>query len=139
MEELNVEKKLKVREDLNDIVTSIALRKMDTKYGVKTYCIAKLFNGITVQFNDKSGLYDYVETLKACGLDVEKEVVSRKLVDEIKLDDEGRPQSVYACVKYVMKDGTFFILCADKFIDSKRINLVYNQYQESKKQAKNTK
>ena len=139
MEEIKVEKKLNVREDLNDIVTSIVLKRTETKYGVKTYCVATLFNGVTVQFNDKSGLYDYLATVKACGLEVEKEIASRKLVDEVKLDEEGQPQSVYACIKYVMKDGTFFILCADKFIDSKRINLVYNQYQESKKQAKNTK
>ena len=138
MEEMNVEKKLEVREDLNDIVTSIVLKRLDTKYGTRTYCDVLLLNNVKIVFNDKSGLYDYLSTLKACGRDVKEEIVSRKLVDEIKLDDEGKPQSVYSCVKYVLKDGTTFVLFADKYIDNKRIDLVYNQYKEQKKQAKTT-
>lgn len=138
MENLNVEKKLNVREDLNEIVTSIVLKKLDTKYGVRTYCDVTLLNNVKIVFNDKSGLYDYLSTLKACGRDVNNEIVSRKLVDEIKLDDEGKPQSVYSCIKYVMKDDTTFVLFADKYIDNKRIELVYNQYQEQKNKQKNT-
>ena len=57
-----MENKIKVREDLNDIVKDIKFGLLKTRYNERKVCTLTVFNGDTIEFSDTEGIYDMILT-----------------------------------------------------------------------------
>lgn len=132
----------KLRKDLNDIVLSIGLKKIKTRYNERNVCLVQLFNGETVEFKDSEGLYDLFMSYKKCGK-VENLVKSRQLVEEFRTDSSidgiiDESTGTYICVLYELNDGSKFRLFPNRFVDLRIIDNYYNLYKEQKSQKNKT-
>lgn len=137
-DEVKVEKKL--REDLHDMVDSIKFTKIENRYGNDRFVSrVKLFNGETIDFNDKDGLHELLVSFSKSG--ISNPVKSVKLVEEIKqskvdafdgeVDDDFL---TYICVKYDLVDGSVFRLFpARKYVDRRIVDNYYRLYKSQKK------
>ncbi len=106
-------KETKVREDLNDMVKTIGLKKYRGRYADRYVCEVTLFNGEVISFRDTNGnLAKVLNSYQALGLTKEQFLKSKKLVEEVKSSvvdavdgvvDEGA--NTYFCVKYVLTNG----------------------------------
>lgn len=133
-EEVKVEEKV-VREDLNDMVTSIKFSKIENRYGNDRFVSrVKLFNGESIDFNDKDGLHELLVSFSKSG--IEKPIKSVKLVEEVKkskvdtfdgeVDDAF---NTYICVLYeLIDDSVFRLFPARKYVDRRIIDNYYRLY-----------
>lgn len=121
------EKKIKIREDLNNMVKDIQFGTEKTRYGsVRKNCYVTLFNKDVITFADSEGICDIISTFNKLG---KKCVVSKKLVEEIKnnsIDEEG--MSTYMCVLVTLADGQEFRLFPSNRADRIRLNAYYDAY-----------
>lgn len=125
--------KLKIREDLNDIVMpdGIKFSSTKTRYGLRNICVVKLFNGEKIEFPDTEKLYELFQSYVKCG---ERNFIeSVKLVEELSNADLGSDEKLYICVKYTLKDGSVYRLFPSDFKINKMIDNYYNFYQRTKK------
>ncbi len=135
---------VKIRVDINDMVDSIKLQKVKTRYNERNVCQVKFFNGVKVEFKDSEGLYDLLCNLKACGKDATKLIKSRKLVEEEKtasliIDGDDENSKTYFCVLYELEDGKAFrLFLARPYVDKLAIEAVYEKYKEQQAKAKST-
>lgn len=111
---------IKVRENLNDMVKKIELKRISNKYGDRDICKVTLFNNEVIEFKDKDGLYDLIASYKKCG--ITDAVVSCRLVEEVKTDDVGEQLSKFVCVAYTLKDGSIYRMFVSKFASLKIID-----------------
>lgn len=122
-----MEKEIKIREDLNNMVKDIQFGTEKTRYGaVKKNCYVTLFNKDVITFADSEGICDIISTFNKFG---KKCVASKKLVEEIKnnsMDEEEL--STYMCVLVTLVDGQEFRLFPSNRADRIRLNAYYDAY-----------
>ena len=119
-----MENKIKVREDLNDIVKDIKFGLLKTRYNERKVCTLTVFNGDTIEFSDTEGIYDMILTHKKLGLECIK---STKLVEDIQknpTDEDKDP--LFVCVLVTLVDGKEFRLFPSRRADRVRIDAYYN-------------
>lgn len=125
---------LKIREDLNDIVKNIGFKHIENKFGERNVCLVKLFNDKVIEFKDSDGTAEVLQSYADLG---EKDYIeSKKLVEELKTDEEGNNVGNYICVKYSLKDGSVYRLFASKFTSNKVIDNYYTLYKKLQKNEK---
>lgn len=112
--------KIEIRENLNDMVKKIELKRITSKFGDRDVCNVTLFNDEVIEFKDKDGLYDLLASYKKCGID--DAVISKRLVEEIKTNDEGEAQGKFVCVAYELNDGSVYRMFVSKFASLKIID-----------------
>ena len=120
-----------IRENLNDIVKSICVKRIHSKYGDRDVCHVKLYNDEIVEFKDKDGLYDLLHSYDKCG--VNNAVKSKKLVDDFKRDDEGQIVGKFVCVVYEFIDGSVYRMFVSHFSSLKVIDNYYNLFMKNNK------
>ena len=126
--------KLKIRENLNEIVKEIKFKSIKTNYGVRNVCNVILFNDVVIEFRDTDGVYELFCSYKDLG---ETDFIkSKQLVEEPRKNDEGEIESTYICVKYTLKDGSVYRLFATKFNANKMIDNYYKLYFKNKESKK---
>ena len=131
--------KVALRTDLNEMVASIGLKVLKTKYSERPVCQVTLFNGVVVNFKDENGLCDLVSMYRRLGHDISEVVKSKKLIEDYSTGtlDEDNKDGKYFCVVYELKDGDKFHLFPDrKFVDKKILNLNYEAWKQAKKEQK---
>lgn len=137
-----MEKEVKVREDLNLIVTKIGMKPPESdRYG-RSSCVVKLVNGQILNFRDKDGFFDLLKSYELAGKKPEDFIKSKELVEELKkvndenlddMQDEGK--NTYICVKYVLdKDGEdkIYRLFPSRRVDYDIIDNCYEFYKKQK-------
>jgi len=125
---------LKIREDLNNIVSSIKFRKIENKFGGRRFCEVTLFNGATIEFKDSEGLADLFQSYVNCG---DKDFIkSKKLVEEISKEKDDKESRLYICVLFELKDGSTYRLFPTRFLSNKIIDNYYDFYKKQQKQSK---
>lgn len=123
--------KIVVREDLNDIVKAINLKKIKNKFGERNVCVVTLFNDEVVEFKDNENLYELFQSYMKCG---ETDFIkSKELVEELRKDEENNVIGSYICVRYTLKDDSVYRLFVSKFNSNKIIDNYYKLYINSKK------
>lgn len=123
--------KLKIREDLNKIVSKIAFKTIRTNYGTRHLCIVTLFNDVSIEFKDSDGLFELFQSYIDVG---ETDFIkSKELVEEYKKNDEGEVEGTYICVKYTLKDDSVYRLFATKFNSNKMIDNYYRLFKNKEK------
>ena len=130
----NQVKKLKIREDLDSIVSSIKFKTLTNNYGTRHVCVVTLFNNETIDFKDAEGLFELLASYQKCG--VKDFIKSTKLVDEISKEKEDKEPRVYTCVLYELSDGSSYRLFPVKFISNKIIDNYYNLFKQNQKISK---
>lgn len=115
-----------VRENLNDMVKEISIKRIHSKFGDRDVCFVKLFNDEVVEFKDKDGLNDLLHSYDKCG--ISNAVVSKKLVEELKLDEEGQATGTFVCVAYELVDGAVYRMFVSRFSSLKIIDNYYNLF-----------
>ena len=122
--------KLKIREDLNDIVKSMGFKRVKNRYGERYPYIVTLFNDVTIEFKDDANIRKMFQSYADMG---EGEFIkSKALVEELKQDEEGQADSIYICVKYELKDGKVIRLFPTQLNDKQTIENYYNLYKKQK-------
>lgn len=133
MEEKNekLNKAVEVREDLNDMVRSINFRTISSRFGDRHVVDVTLFNGKVVEFKDDKKLFEICMSFKDIG---ETEFIkSKKLVEEMNVNEDGEVLGTYICVRYELCDGTKVVLFAtDSFSTRKILDNYYKLYKETK-------
>ena len=120
--------KIEVREDLNNIVKLIKFETIKNKYGTCHPLMVTLFNDVKVEFSDKDDIYSLFKSYSDSG---EKDFIkSKKLVEEIREDEEGQVLGTYFCVKYELRDGSVYRLFTKNFTSNKAIENYYNLYKK---------
>jgi len=129
IEKLN--KAVEVREDLNDMVRSINFRTISSRFGDRHVVDVTLFNGKVVEFKDDKKLFEICMSFKDIG---ETEFIkSKKLVEEMNVNEDGEVLGTYICVRYELCDGTKVVLFAtDSFSTRKILDNYYKLYKETK-------
>jgi len=134
MEEKNVKpiKDIVVREDLNDMVRSINFRTITFRSGERHVVEVTLFNGKVLEFRDDKKLFEICMSFKDIG---ETDFIkSKKLVEELNVNEDGEVIGTYICVRYELCDGTKVVLFAtDSFSTRKILDNYYKQFRELKK------
>ena len=134
MEEKNVKpiKDIVVREDLNDMVRSINFRTITFRSGERHVVEVTLFNGKVLEFRDDKKLFEICMSFKDIG---ETEFIkSKKLVEELNVNEDGEIMGTYICVRYELCDSTKVVLFAtDSFSTRKILDNYYKHYKELKK------
>ena len=129
IEKLN--KAVEVREDLNDMVRSINFRTISSRFGDRHVVDVTLFNGKVVEFKDDKKLFEICMSFKDIG-DTEF-IKSKKLVEEMNVNEDGEVLGTYICVRYELCDGTKVVLFAtDSFSTRKILDNYYKLYKETK-------
>lgn len=124
------EKKINIREDLNDCVREIGFKTEKTSFGKRVFCRVTFFNNEVVDFKDSDGIFDLFQSYQKIG---ETDFIkSKELVEEQKKDEEG----LFVCVKYTLKDGSEYRLFPIKFAHTKIIDNYYKDYKNKKKVEK---
>ena len=119
-----------VREDLNCIVKNAKFEEVKTKYGTRYPFYVTLFNDTKLEFTDSDGLCELLLSYKNCG---KKDFIKFKgLVEEVKLNEEGKVEKKYICFKYVLSDDTTYRLFARKYSYNKIIDNYYENYKSLK-------
>lgn len=129
------EKKFVIREDLNEIVKDMGFKKVKTNFGERIVFNVTFFNDEVVQFKDNENIYKMFQSFMRCG---ETDFIkSKKLVEELKLDDDGSIVGTYICVKYELKDdsNTVVRMFTTKYNDNTAINNYYKEYKLMQKKA----
>lgn len=137
MENVKKEEVIKVREDLNKMVSQIKFEEVGTAKYPRKACMVTLWTGKKIEFADKNGeLYDYLLSFVDTGK--EKPVKSVCLCEEVKKDasldfGEGNDENskTYICVKYTLNSGATFRLFPAKKFGS---GIIINYYDAFKKQ-----
>ena len=129
-EQLN--KEIVVREDLNDMVKSINFRTISNRFGERHIVEVTLFNGKVLEFKDDKKLFEICMSFKDIG---ETDFVkSKKLVEEMNINEDGEIVGTYICVRYELSDGTKVVLFAnDSFSTRKILDNYYKLYKETHK------
>ena len=135
MVEQNVEKnkeQIVVRDDLNEMVKSINFRTISNKFGERHVVDVTLFNGKVLEFKDDKKLFEICMSFKDIG---ETEFLkSKKLVEEMNVNEDGEILGTYICVRYELCDGTKVVLFAsDSFSTRKILDNYYKLYKETHK------
>lgn len=129
---------VKVREDINDMVSDIQFRRINGKYSSRDVAVVTLFSGATIEFRDTEGLYDLFLSYRDIGkTDFLK---SKKLVEEIKSitgdvteDFVDEKTGTYICVLFELKNGKKYRLFPSrKFVDRDIIDNYYDAWKEKK-------
>lgn len=126
------EKKIVVKEDLNEIVKSIGFKKIKNNFGERFVCVVTFNNGKVIEFRDNEHIYELFQSYVDMG---ETDFIkSKELVEELKKDDEGQAVGTYICVKYVLNDenNTTLRLFTSKFNDNLIIDNYYRAYKKEK-------
>lgn len=129
----NIEKKeIVVREDLNDMVKSINFRTITFRSGERHVVEVTLFNGKVLEFKDDKKLFEICMSFKDIG---ETEFIkSKKLVEELNVNEDGEVLGTYICVRYELCDGTKVVLFAtDSFSTRKILDNYYKHFKELNK------
>lgn len=130
IEKLN--KDLVIREDLNDMVRSINFRTISSKFGDRHVVDVTLFNGKVVEFKDDKKLFEICMSFKDIG--ETNFIKSKKLVEEMNVNEDGEVVGTYICVRYELCDSTKVVLFAtDSFSARKILDNYYKLYKETKK------
>ena len=134
-ENIKTNKDVVVRADLNDMVKSINFRTISSRFGDRHVVDVTLFNGKVVEFKDDKKLFEICMSFKDIG---ETDFVkSKKLVEELNINDDGEVLGTYICVRYELCDGTKVVLFAsDSFSTRKILDNYYKLYKETHKTAK---
>ena len=134
-----MEEVVKVRKDLNDIVSNIEFKRIDERYSSRDVAIVTFYNGSKVEFRDRDGLYDLFSEYRNLGY---KDFIKSKVLFEdvingaqdVSSDDIDSSFNTYVCVLFELQDGSKYRLFPrQKFTDRRRIDLLYKTYK-----AKNT-
>lgn len=126
-----MEKELVVRSDLNNIVKEIGFKNNKTRYGLKRWVEVKLLNDVTLEFQDTEDVFNVFDSyIKTGQTDFIK---SKKLIEELKVDDEGVASSTYVCVLYELKDGLKFRFFLKNYNGNYIINNYYNFFKQQNK------
>ena len=129
IEKLN--KAVEVREDLNDMVRSINFRTISSRFGDRHVVDVTLFNGKVVEFKDDKKLFEICMSFKDIGQT--EFIKSKKLVEEMNVNEDGEVLGTYICVRYELCDGTKVVLFAtDSFSTRKILDNYYKLYKETK-------
>ena len=128
------EKEFKVREDLNDIVTNIRIVSRKTNYGSISECIVKFFNDEEVIFSDRNKVYNLLRSFIITGQT--GYLKSKKLVEELKRDEEGNIVGTYICVKYELTNGEIYRLFPKDYTSNTMIKNYYDFYKSKEKEGK---
>ena len=125
-------KEFVVREDLNDMVRSINFRTINFRSGERHVVEVTLFNGKVLEFKDDKKLFEICMSFKDIG---ETEFIkSKKLVEELNVNEDGEVVGTYICVRYELCDGTKVVLFAtDSFSTRKILDNYYKQFKELNK------
>ena len=135
MEENNkTNKDVVVRADLNDMVKSINFRTISSRFGDRHVVDVTLFNGKVVEFKDDKKLFEICMSFKDIG---ETDFIkSKKLVEEMNVNEDGEIVGTYICVRYELCDGTKVVLFAtDSFSTRKILDNYYKLYKEEQKKS----
>jgi len=134
MEEKSIktEKEVVVREDLNDMVRSINFRTISNRFGERHVVDVTLYNGKVLEFKDDKKLFEICMSFKDIG---ETDFIkSKKLVEELNVNEDGEIMGTYICVRYELCDSTKVVLFAtDSFSTRKILDNYYKHYKELKK------
>ena len=130
IEQLN--KDVVVREDLNDMVKSINFKTISNRFGERHIVEVTLFNGKVLEFKDDKKLFEICMSFKDIG---ETEFIkSKRLVEELNVNEDGEVLGTYICVRYELCDGTKVVLFAtDSFSTRKILDNYYKQFKELNK------
>lgn len=133
MEEKNEQNKnVVVREDLNDMVKSINFKTISNKFGERHVVEVRLFNGKVLEFKDDKKLFEIIMSFRDIG--DENFLKSKKLVEELNINEDGEILGTYICVRYELTDGTKVVLFAtDSFSTRKILDNYYKQFKETRK------
>jgi len=125
-------KEFVVREDLNDMVRSINFRTINFRSGERHVVEVTLFNGKVLEFKDDKKLFEICMSFKDIG---ETDFIkSKKLVEELNVNEDGEVVGTYICVRYELCDGTKVVLFAtDSFSTRKILDNYYKQFKELNK------
>ena len=132
----------KVRKYLNDMVKGIGLKVIKNRYGSRSICQVRLFNDEVIDFSDKSNeLFDLLNAYRKCGKDVNKVIVSKKLVEEVSsngvdVDFQDESKGTYVCVVYELENGKKYRLFVSRYSDLDVIDLYYDLFKEQQKNKK---
>jgi hypothetical protein len=126
------ENNIKIREDLNDMVTSIGFKTISNRFGDRHVVEVKLWNNEVIEFKDDKKLFEICMSFKKCG---ETDFIkSRKLVEDFVINEDGEVTGTYICVRYELTDGTKVVLFAsDSFSARKILDNYYKLYKKTKK------
>jgi len=133
MEEKNekLNKAVEVREDLNDMVRSINFRTIPSRFGDRHVVDVTLFNGKVVEFKDDKKLFEICMSFKDIGQT--EFIKSKKLVEEMNVNEDGEVLGTYICVRYELCDGTKVVLFATDSLSTRKIlDNYYKLYKETK-------
>ena len=135
-EQLN--KEIVVREDLNDMVKSINFRTISNRFGERHIVEVTLFNGKILEFKDDKKLFEICMSFKDIG--ETNFLKSKKLVEELNINEDGEILGTYICVRYELCDGTKVVLFAsDSFSTRKILDNYYKLYKETHKSVTDNK
>lgn len=125
-------KNVVVREDLNDMVKSINFKTISNKFGERHVVEVRLFNGKVLEFKDDKKLFEICMSFRDIG--DENFLKSKKLVEELNVNEDGEILGTYICVRYELCDGTKVVLFAsDSFSTRKILDNYYKQFKELRK------
>lgn len=138
-----MERDVVVRENLNDMVTSIGFKVSKKRWGTSLSCDVKLFNNevISISGPETKNLFDLLNSYFKCGkTDI---VVSKKLVEEVKSTDvdsvDGSAENenkTYICVLYELKNGKKYRLFLSRWEDNDILNNYYELFMKTKTLSK---
>lgn len=133
-----------VREDFNEIVTSIGLSLEKGRFNDKSICSVKLYNGQVAKFFDKDkNLYDVLKVYKDMGFELKNVIKSRKLVEkekksdfEIDNDIFDEKSGTFIAVSYILEDNREYLMFPERQCDLKLVNLSYDKFKQEQKAQK---
>jgi len=132
IENEKINKEIVVREDLNDMVKSINFKTISNRFGERHIVEVTLFNGKVLEFKDDKKLFEICMSFKDIG--ESNFLKSKKLVEELNINEDGEVLGTYICVRYELCDGTKVVLFAsDSFSTRKILDNYYKLYKETHK------
>ena len=136
---------VKIRKDINDIVSKIKFEEVGRKDYKRIVCNVTLFTGKVLEFKDKDNIYDllvsYVEAgekdiVKSVRLVEEERKIDSALSFDFEEDEEDIKSNTYLCVLYELKDGrNLRLFPANKFV-RQIIDNYYKKFKDEQKQEK---
>ena len=135
VEETEVEKEVQTREvDMTKMIVSSKFVVQNSKYGTRVTLKVKLFNGEEIDFSDKNGVYDVLNSYKKIG--ATNYIKSRKLVKVETLDEEGNVTKRYIAIRYIFQDENGENICLlfpSKFASNVCLENYYRKFCETNK------
>ncbi|MBQ8207041.1 MAG: hypothetical protein IJZ77_06215 [Bacilli bacterium] len=128
------DKEIKVRDDFGDMVSSIKFRTISNRFGERHVVDVTLWNNEVVEFKDDKKLFEICMSYKKCG---ETDFIkSKKLVEDLIVNEDGEVTGTYICVRYELSDGTKVVLFAsDSFSARKILDNYYKLYKQTVKKS----